>query len=329
MKRIGGSWRFWGLVVIALVGLVAIWMRPVDDAGPADGGLTSVTSSQRPAMEAILAAMPARFQVDDEGRVIQLVARGPQMTDALAAHLEALPTLEDLQLEGSGISKGGMRAIGQLERLQTLRLDKTQIGDEDLAQLSGLGGLRELFLAECPVGDEGLEAIGTLTGLQVLDLNRTQVTDEGLKRLKDLVNLEKLYLVGTQVTGTGFADFPESNRLTLLNLSETPLSSEGVEPLRRFTRLQSLYLDRVDFDDALLARLMDVVTDSYPRLNGLFLSQTPLGDSAIEPLSAISQMPHLSLVGLNGTRISKQAFMQLATQTPETRYLVDYEAGNN
>jgi hypothetical protein len=40
-------------------------------------------------------------------------------------------------------------------------------------------------------------------------------------------------------------------------------------------------------------------------------------------------MPHISLVGLNGTRISKQAFMQLATQTPETRYLVDYEAGNN
>ncbi len=318
----------WVFVLLGLIAAVAMWTLRDDGAGPGQSNGGAIISSQRAAVDAMLATLPVKYQTDDDGRVTQLVARGPDMTDAVAVHLQELPDLKDLQLEGSALGSAGMQVIGRLSHLESLRLAGTTITDGDLQHLTNLKGLKWLFLSDCPIGDEGMDAIGRIGSLTLLDLDKTQVTDEGVKRLGELVELQKLYLTGTHVTGTGFAPFPETNALTLLKLNGTPLTAEGLDALRRFGNLQSLYLEGVEFDQSLLVKLMEVVNGSFPQLGGLFLTNTQLTDASVEPLMALAKMPNLGLVDLNGTLITKSAFKRLATETPEISYQVDYSEGD-
>jgi len=324
MDRLSSSPLPWGILLLVLIAAAAAWTLRDDDADSGQPDIGAVTSSQRAAIDAIRAGLPVKFKTDDDGRVTQLVARGPGMTDAVAVHLQELPDLRNLQLEGSALGSAGMQAIGQLANLESLRLAGTKVTDDDLQHLTNLKGLKWLFLSDCPIGDAGLEAIGHLSSLTLLDLDNTQVTDDGVPLLGKLAELQKLYLTGTQVTGSGFTQFPETNALTLLKLNGTPLTAEGLDALRRFGNLQSLYLEGVELDQALLVQLMEVVTGSFPQLGGLFLTNTQLTDASVEPLMALAKMPHLGLVDLNGTLITKPAVKRLATETPEISYQVNY-----
>ncbi len=325
MDRVRDGRTRWVIVLVVLITAAAAWMLRKDDAGLSNPHSDAVIPSQQGAIDAILAALPVKFTTDDDGRVTKLIARGPDMTDAVAAHLQELPDLTDLQLEGSAIGSDGLQVIGGLHKLQSLRLAGTKITAGDLHHLADLKSLQQLFLSDCPVGDEGLEALQELDGLQLLDLDKTQVTDEGVRLLGGLASLEKLYLTGTQVTGAGFGEFPDTSALALLKLNDTRLTAEGLDALRRFANMQMLYLEGVKLDDVLLVQLMDVVTGSFPRLSGLFLARNkPLTDASVEPLMALAEMPDLGLVDLSGTQITKPAFKRLATETPEIRYQVNY-----
>lgn len=326
MKQSHSRFVFVSVIAAVLVAFAVLRFRLDERSTSAGVDAASVTASQRPAIEAILATESARFKLDDQGRVTSLIAQGAAFTDAVATRLAELPHLTDLQIKDTTIDTEGLLAIGSLDRLESLRIEKTDIASENWSQLESLKNLRHLFVVESSMNDEGLKSLRGLNHLEVLDLSRTEITDAGLAQLAGISSLNKLYLIGTGVTGTGFADFPEDSGLSLLNLSEAPLTVEGIAQLARFRNLTALYLDRVKMDDAMIAQLMNIAANHFTNLNALSLTDTPLTDSAIAPLSALANMPQMSLVSLHGSRISKSAFKRLAQQTPEVRYQVDYDA---
>ena len=316
------------LICIVAVVLVDQFFNVDDNEDDGDEPVQA-SPAQQAAIDELRAVLPVDFKTNQSGQVTLLATSGAELTDAFVAQLAKLPDLADVQLKGCTLGAEGIGAIASLPRLESLRLEEAQLAPDSLGPLAQATTLRQLFLSDSTINDQSLETIGQLSELELLDLSRTEITDEGLQTLRRLNSLQRLYLADTSVSGEGLSTFPDSHALSLLNLSGCPLTPEGIQELRRFPELKTLYLDRVQFDDALISHVMDVTTQSNTQLQGLFISETPLTDSAIEPLKALASLPNLSLVGLNNAGISKAAFQDLAETTPDTRYLVDYNPGED
>jgi Leucine-rich repeat (LRR) protein len=99
---------------------------------------------------------------------------------------EAGLSLRELRLDGMGLDRLPLSALGSPSMLDTLSLKGNNIGQlgKDLGSLSGL---RNLFLSENPLESLPKE-IGGLTGLRELFLNRTRLRSlpQELTRLADL-----------------------------------------------------------------------------------------------------------------------------------------------
>ena len=93
--------------------------------------------------------------------------------------------------------------VGQLGRLQGLRLNSTAITDAGLAHLAGLTELRDLQIGYTKISDAGLAHIRGLSGLRGLYITNTQIGDAGLAHLRGLTNLGLLFVDKTRVTDDG------------------------------------------------------------------------------------------------------------------------------
>jgi Leucine-rich repeat (LRR) protein len=132
-------------VVTALCIVLSVWIAPRE--------------RQRRALQAIVAAGGTVDYVDD-GDLLGIRLVGTRFTDDMLGHLEALPTIESLDLEDSEITDAGLVHLAELPDLQNLWLDGTRITDAGLVHLQ------------------------RLTKLQHLGLEITQVTDDGIARLQ-------------------------------------------------------------------------------------------------------------------------------------------------
>ncbi len=107
-----------------------------------------------------------------------------------------------------------LELVGQLSRLDSLRLTGTAVTDAGLVHLKGLTSLRDLQLGNTQITDAaGLAHLKGLTALRQLLLFNTPVTDAGLDHLKDLTSLVLLDLSGTKVTDDGVIELERVSRL--------------------------------------------------------------------------------------------------------------------
>ena len=113
--------------------------------------------------------------------------------------------------------------VGQLGRLDSLRLTDTAVTDAGLVHLKGLTSLRDLQLGNTQITDAGLAHLKGLTALRQLLLFNTPVTDAGLDHLKDLPSLVLLDIPGTKVTDDGVI---ELERVSSLPRSEITYPSQ-------------------------------------------------------------------------------------------------------
>jgi hypothetical protein len=173
--------------------------------------------------------MPRTFdsELQLDGEAIRYLSRLPQLERLVCALSENLsaeefaplgrsPRLAVLELLCGTLSTEHLRAIGQLERLVSLRI-RTHSGsvddDEALKHLRPLTQLRELRLDG--ISDVGLHSIGQIESLARLTISGStgvggsgrKITDEGLQHLEKLPALEYLDLRGTAVSNDGLSAF--------------------------------------------------------------------------------------------------------------------------
>ena len=104
--------------------------------------------------------------------------------DATLALVGQLGRLDHLRLTGTAVTDAGLVHLKGLSGLRGLQLGNTQITDAGLAHLKGLTELHELLLFNTPVTDAGLGHLQALPSLVLLDLAGTKVTDDGVIELE-------------------------------------------------------------------------------------------------------------------------------------------------
>jgi len=172
-----------------------------------------------------------------------------QVTDEGLVHLKSLSSLRRLDLDGTQITNAGLVHLKSLSSLRSLDLNNTQVTDEGLAHLESLSSLQGLMLNGTQVTDEGMVRLKSFSSLEILTLNRTQVADEGLVHLKGLSSLLTLTLGETQVKDEGLVHLKNLSSLRWLDLRRTQVTDEGLVHLKSLSSLQWLYLMETKISD--------------------------------------------------------------------------------
>jgi len=127
----------------------------------------------------------------------------------LAANTNLLSV--NFSLAGAKIDDAALDSLkGVTEQLVWLNLAGTSVTDGGLKALAGLKNLRRLHLEKTGIGDDGLSSVKSLSELQYLNLYGTKVTDKGLANLAGLKKLKNVYLWQTAVTDAGAADLAKA-----------------------------------------------------------------------------------------------------------------------
>lgn len=214
--------------------LTALRLQPSDAGGPElpDGGTLQA-----------LQELPLRQSLR------ALCIRGGALTDEALATLATWPRLRTLALHETTLPARGLRAIGQLERLElracravgevalpagltALAIDD---GGRDLpfdvaAAVRSLPALRELTLIGTRVGDDVLQALPQ-TGVTSLRLIDTTCTGDGIAGLAELPRLRTLILSGGSDIDAA-EPFGALKQVTAMELWNIALPADGLEALR-------------------------------------------------------------------------------------------------
>ncbi len=159
--------------------------------------LSALTLYVTPVSAQTVAAMK-RFQ-----NLIAVNISFSQLTAAHHEHLQQLPKLEQLSLQGVQLADADLAEVRGLKLVLLSVGQNPEVTDAGLVHLKELGQLRDLRLYATKVTDAGLVDLNEMTQLTHLYLSDTAVTDGGMEHLKDLKQLVYLDLFQTKVTAEG------------------------------------------------------------------------------------------------------------------------------
>jgi Leucine-rich repeat (LRR) protein len=249
----------------------------------------------------------------EDGSVFSISFRenkGNKLADADLVHLQALPTLERLSLEGTRIADEGLKHVGRRTSLTFLNLGGTQISDASLAHLTALDRLEQLELDRTNVKGPGLVHLKSLTSLKGLDLAKSQISDVGLKEgivgLKDLEHLTDLSLYSTKITDDGLVHLSALKRMRFLRLDGTPLTGAGLVHLKDLPNLDCVNLAHT--------RLTDDTCDQLAELKGhvrILLSDTHVTTMGLRKLALLPKLKRLDIGGIKLTEAERHELRQL------------------
>ncbi|CAI7844600.1 unnamed protein product [Closterium sp. NIES-54] len=234
-------------------------------------------------------------------------------------HLYALPSLTCLVLYGTPVGGGNdgavsLNGIGAASSLETLVLDETSVGDDDLEPLTTLTSLTSLSLGGCHSVTPALMLhVGRLTGLEDLSLGGCAmgdevppllaclrqlssftaprgVTDAGLQHLPALPFLQRLSLCDCLgVTSAGMLHVGRLTSLRGLLLPNTRVTDQGLQHLTALTDLVSLVLPSGVTDAGM------VYVGRLTGLQMLSLEDTAVGEYGLQHLTTLMQLESLDL----------------------------------
>lgn len=188
-----------------------------------------------------------------------LILHKSQLSNDGLAAIASCRNLKRLILDGSLIDDRGARSLGELTRLEVLKLNDCLLTAEGLAWLADLRNLQELSL----VGSEvtSLERLSPeiLAQLRSIDLYRTPASSDGLFVLQHAVRLETLSLGQTQVDDRLLPTVSQLTELRLLGLAGTRITTDGLKHLHAMPKLEQIWVGKT-----LSIKAVDVLIQSLP-----------------------------------------------------------------
>jgi hypothetical protein len=243
-----------------------------------------------------------------------------QITDAGMRQLARMPSLQHLDLTGTGITDAGMQVLRDLPQLRTLSLASNRVSAAGIGVLSYCDELEHLNLwLPSEVGDAALQALAGKRKLRHLTI---ALTDSGVPRLHQLPAFKswqggdaELGLVGHKslpnhlalrgtFTDTGIRSLRGLDGLFGLDVAgdDGAITAAGLEPLTSLAHLGVLGVDAKDDWMPYIAQM--------PRLRALSAQDTTAGDDGFDALSRSQSIEYIW--GRRCHNLRKRGFMALA-----------------
>ncbi|CAB1340641.1 unnamed protein product [Coregonus sp. 'balchen'] len=264
----------------------------------APSSLTQLSLNQTSVTEATLAALPACVP-----QLRLLSVKHTKVRDVSA--LAALPSLQALYLDGTGVMEGSLECLAVHSTLSALSLAGISVADGNhaLQIISGLRLTQLTLPGRHSVTDAGLTFLSRLSLLSELDLtDYTHVTDHGVTQLATMTRLKRLSLSNTQVTDAGLPSLRSLQELLELCLDRTAVTSRGVAALVTcLPHLQVLSLASTQVGDTVVRRGLVHCAQLF-KLN---LSRTRITDHGVSLTgiaNLITSCPHVTSIRASHTR---------------------------
>lgn len=181
-----------------------------------------------------------------ESPQLRSLSLGHGITNAGAERLGILQGLTELNIEMTEITDAGMRHVGRMTSLRSLRLPPT-ITDDGLAHLTPLTVLRDLDVgsvsaAPSRITDTGLALISRLHRLESVSIRTDSITDAGLAELRRLKHLRRLHLASRSITDEGLSHLAALPALEKLSIIAERISDAGLRHLEKSRRLREVHM---------------------------------------------------------------------------------------
>jgi internalin A len=192
----------------------------------------------------------------------------PIVRDAGLAHIRDCKSLESLSLGCGELTEKGLRQLGEMKTLKSLKVTQYWADTEDqvvrfrvvenmtafgcsgpgvtaasVQQLKGLKHLRELDFSHSRISDAALEHVKEFKELRTLELESTPITDAGVEHIGELKNLTQLNLRATGTTNEGLKHLNKLTKLTWLKLSFSNVTPAGLQHLTNLKGVTTLILE--------------------------------------------------------------------------------------
>jgi hypothetical protein len=177
--------------------------------------------------------------------------------------------------------------IGELSQLESLCVYEN--GDAALAHWSGLTGLKTLHLEGEGITPAGLRSVAPMTQLMRLSIRDARLNDEALVHLRPCRRLLALTLDGCGIGDAGLKYVGRFTRLNELWLENCTVTDAGLAELRNLQSLDTLYLVDTQVTGTGFRSLR------LPKLEELYLPDSPISDEGLKPIAAQPKLAHLEL----------------------------------
>jgi Leucine-rich repeat (LRR) protein len=127
--------------------------------------------------------------------------------------------LRELWLQSTKITDASAATISEITTLDFLQLNSTQLSDEFLKQLKSMPNLRDFGLRGTQVTGDGMRDLSRHPKLMRLDIYHTEVDDAGVEALTDCKSLTFVGLSLTKITEGVFQHLFKMPNLTNADLS--------------------------------------------------------------------------------------------------------------
>jgi len=256
---------------------------------------------------------------------------GTEISDQGLAHLRSMGSLKRLELAKGGhgtgvISDAGAAYLAELKSLEHLSLFNLDFTDAGLAHLATFPHLKTLYLPTATYADPkmdqfvytdaGLEALSRLSELEELMVGSPAITDAGLAHLARLPRLTKLDVTARQISNEGLSYLAGLASLESLSIRGGQVTVSGLNRLSALTRLRKLFISGIAQDnqglDLSSLRQLEELTISMRRVqDGSSVRTEPYRNEDMAWLAGLPQLK--SLQGFRG--ISDAGMQQIATVT--------------
>jgi Leucine-rich repeat (LRR) protein len=190
----------------------------------------------------------------------------------------------EIVLSGPNITDENVeKALSSNPGVEFLDLRSSQITDLSMAHIARYcRNLSMLQLSDTAISDKGLSYLANQRSIHILNLSRMKVTDQGMQYLKPLP-------------------------LVYLNAALTKLSGKGLKQLsERGAEMKELNLRR---NTLITDQDLDVITQCFPNLTSLNLSDTPVTSAGVENLA---KLENLRFLWLTGNDVGDETILKLA-----------------
>lgn len=206
-----------------------------------------------------LDAKTFHFEKDEESNIVHAFAQNTNISAAEMKEVAAIKTLEGLTLgiapEGVELENGAIQSLANCQNLESLRLAKSHLTDEDLNVLSKLEGLKFLMIEgyvdfldnhneRYVLTDKTIDAFGALKNLESLYISgSTAFSDRFIEGISELPSLTSIDLGLGRFTDRTLEVISVNPRLKVLNISSSHFTDSGVASLSRMQTIEEIEID--------------------------------------------------------------------------------------